>query len=590
MRGAVSVLAQVLIGLLFSHVVLARGIMPLGVAYGTAGSGWGFLGVFLGHFFSGRDALRILTSCFMARVFRLSMPALSDTDRPLSFFLFTLWGTMLGGLVGFFFSDYTPKENFAFMLNGLLSGGLSWVFCVAASSFSRRPLGRTALRYVTCLISLSAILLGLMSYGGFWESAGRTVFLFLILCVGHKCSFFYTLASAITVGVILCLFSARRIYWFLSLFLGLLISGALAPFGKYGQVLSYFLSFSVLWLFSERAFPLGSALIGVFFAGILFLIVPNRLLTRLTRESVPLGGSLRGRWAESRLRFRRTGNTRREAGEFAVCRRCAKRLLCLTRFRTETARAFDEIRQGVRVRDLRPPREFLDRCVRFPEVIASLRSEVETAFSLSFAKSVSCKEGELFCGDTAGGFRTSDDRYVFAVADGMGSGAGAARQSARAVRVMENLARSGLEQEDILKVLNRNLLACAEETVLGVDVAAVDLKSGRCDLYKAGAAPTYVLRNGIVHEIGSESLPVGMLEEADVRHECCRLEEDDFLILISDGVLGRDKGWLSSYLGRISPPKDCVSLADGILREAKKSGRNRIDDLTVVAIRVSRVA
>ena len=115
--------------------------MPFGIAYATAGSFCGFLGVFAGHLVSGRDALRVLTSCFMARVFRLSLRSLSEADRPLSYFLFTLWGTMLGGLVGFFFSDYTPGENFAFMLNGLLSGGLSWLFSMTASAFSSRPLG-----------------------------------------------------------------------------------------------------------------------------------------------------------------------------------------------------------------------------------------------------------------------------------------------------------------------------------------------------------------------------------------------------------------------------------------------------------------
>lgn len=583
-------LFEAFVGYLFSNIILARGIMPFGVAYATVGSLPGFCGVFLGHLVSGRDVLRILTSCFMARVFRWSMTSLSEADKPLSYFLFTLWGTMLGGLMGFFFSEYTPKENVAFMVNGLLSGGLAWIFCIACSSFSGRPLGNSSVRYVCCLLSLSAVLVGLMHYGGIWESAGRTALLFLILCVGHKCSFVYTFSSAVTVGLVLCLFSSGRLLWFLSLFLGLLLSAALKPFGKYGQVFSYLLSVLTVWLCSERSFGLLSAMSSVLFAGMLFLMLPGRILTRLTRESVPMGGFLGQGWREARFRFRSKGATEVLRGEGAVCRRCAKRILCHTRFRTETAEAFDVIRKGVREHDLRPPREFLDRCVRFPEVISALRTEEETVFGLQFAKAFTQKEGELFCGDTAGGFRTADDRYVFTVTDGMGSGTKAARQSVKAVRVMENLAKNGLSQEDILKVLNRNLLSASEEAVLGVDVAAVDLKSGVCDLYKAGAAPTYILRNGIVYEIGSETLPVGMLEEVDVKHETCRLAAEDYLILISDGVLGKDKKWLSEYLNRFPHPKDCVSLADGILREAKKAGRNRIDDLTVLAIQVRNAA
>ncbi len=564
--------------------------MPFGIAYATTGSFFGFAGVFLGHLVAGKDVLRILTACFMARVFRMALPSFSDADRPLSYFLFTLWGTMLGGLAGFFFSEYTLRENMAFMVNGLISGGLAWLFCMAASSFSSRPLGNTALRYVCCLFSLSAVLLGLMSYGGLWETAGRTVLLFLVLCVGFKCSFFYTLSTATVTGILLCLFLPSRLAFFLVLFFGTLLCAGLKPFGKYGQIVSYLLSTVVLWLLNGRSFSLASPLLSVVMAGLLFLMVPGRLLTVLTRETVPVGGSSSGRWKGAKFRFTGKGSTEVLRGEESVCRKCPKRILCKTKYRSQTEEAFLTIRKSVRERDLRPPREFLDRCVRFPEVIAALRSEEETVYGLRYAKAFAQKEGELFCGDTAGGYRTADDRFVFTITDGMGSGTKAARQSVKAVRVMENLARNGLEQEDILKVLNRNLLSASEETVLGVDVATVDLKSGVCDLFKAGAAPTYVLRRGIVYEIGSETLPVGMLEEADIKHEQCTLAEDDYLILVSDGVLGKDKKWLSEYLNRVPAPRDCVSLADGILREAKKAGRNRIDDITVLAIQVRRAS
>lgn len=582
-------LFEAILGCLFSNIILARGIMPFGVAYATAGSFFGFLGVFVGHLVSGRDALRILTACFMARVFRMTLPSFIEENRPLSYFLFTLWGTMLGGLAGFFFSHYTPAENMAFMLNGLLSGGLAWLFSVAASSFSPRPLGNTALRYVCCLLSLSAVLLGLMSYGSFWETAGRTALIFLVLCVGFKCGFFYTLSTATVSGLILCIFSPDRIYFFLTLVFGTLLSAALKPFGKYGQMISYALASLILWVLTEQSFGLMGALLSILLAGILFLMIPVRMMTLLTQATVPIGGGY-ARWKKARFHLTKRGSTEGLRGKEAVCKTCPKRLLCFTKFRTETALAFDEIRAGVKNHDIRPPREFLDRCHRFPEVIAALRSDEETVFGLKYAKAFAQKEGELFCGDTAGGFRTADDRYVFTITDGMGSGTKAARQSGKAVKMMESLSKNGLQQEDILKVLNRNLLESADESVLGVDVAAVDLKSGVCDLFKAGAAPTYILRNGIVYEIGSETLPVGMLDEVDVKHEVCSLADKDYLILISDGVLGKDKKWLSEYLNRIPTPYDCVSLADGILRQAKQSGRNRIDDVTVLAVQIHKVA
>ncbi|MBQ1965433.1 MAG: hypothetical protein II348_02030, partial [Clostridia bacterium] len=351
-------LFEAILGYLFSNIVLARGIMPFGVAYVTAGSVWGFLGVFAGHLVSGRDALRILTSCFMARIFHLTLPSFLEENRPLSCFLFTLWGTMLGGLVGFFFSEYTPKENMAFMINGLLSGSLAWLFSVAASSFSSRPLGNTALRYVCCLASLSALLVGLMSYGGLWENAGRTALIFLILCIDYKCSFFYTLSTAVTVGLILCLFSPQRLMFFLAVVFGTLLSPALKILGKYGSIFAYLLSTLLLWVVTERSFPLISALISILLSGLLFLMIPTRMMTALTKATVPIGGGY-GRWKKARFHLTKRGSSEGLRGEESVCKTCPKRILCFTKFRTETAMAFDEIRTGVRNHDLRPPREFL---------------------------------------------------------------------------------------------------------------------------------------------------------------------------------------------------------------------------------------
>jgi stage II sporulation protein E len=232
--------------------------------------------------------------------------------------------------------------------------------------------------------------------------------------------------------------------------------------------------------------------------------------------------------------------------------------------------------------------EFSGRCSRFSRLVRELRAGQPIAFGVHYAKAFAQKEGELFCGDTAGGFRTADDRFVFTLADGMGCGTAAARQSIRATRMMETLAKSGISQEDILRILNSSLLSSREETVLGVDIASVDLKNGVCDLFKVGAAPTFILRRGIVYEIGSDTLPLGMLERVDLRHERCTLADDDYLILVSDGVLGKDKKWLLEYLNRSVAHKDCVSLADGILREAKRVGRNRSDDITVLAVQIKK--
>lgn len=580
-------LFETLLGFLFSNIILVRGIMPFGIAYSAVGPTMGFLGALVGYLVSGRDPLRILTACFMARVFRMALKSFTEIDRPLAYSLYTLWGTMLGGLVGFFLSDYTPKENLTFMLNGAVSAGIAWMFTVAASAFSNRPLKTEPLRYVSCILSLSALLAGGMSFGGAAETAGRTALIFVALCLGRKCSFFYTMTTVSVTGLILVLFSPKRLSFFLILFFGTLLTAALRPFGKHGQVFAYALSAVLTWVCTGRSFSLFSALSAVILAGLIFLILPAKALSKLTELTIPSSSPPARKFAK-KFRFRIRNKEQYSdpcAAQNEICRKCPKQILCKTKYRKETARAIRELKEGLNNPE-QMPRAFLDRCIKAPELIKALRSDTETVFGIRYAKAFAQKEGELLCGDTATGFRTVDDRYIFAITDGMGTGSAAARQSVRTSKLMETLSKNGVDQEDIFRVVNRALITAEEETVVGMDVVTVDLKSGICECFKAGAAPTYILRNGIVYEIGSDTLPVGILEEVDLRHTRCNLLRGDYLILVSDGIIGNDRKWLSEYLNRMPPPTDCLSLAEEILSEAKRAGRNKEDDITVLAVQI----
>lgn len=66
-----------------------------------------------------------------------------------------------------------------------------------------------------------------------------------------------------------------------------------------------------------------------------------------------------------------------------------------------------------------------------------------------------------------------------------------------------------------LKIVNSALLLkSGEETLATADVAAVDLFTGRAEFYKAGAAPTFLVKNGRAGYVQSDSLPAGILEGA----------------------------------------------------------------------------
>lgn len=64
-----------------------------------------------------------------------------------------------------------------------------------------------------------------------------------------------------------------------------------------------------------------------------------------------------------------------------------------------------------------------------------------------------------------------------------------------------------------------------------------DLYTGDCEFLKIGASTTFLKRKHWVETITSTSMPMGILQDVD--YECTRkrLEEGDYIVMVSDGVM-----------------------------------------------------
>ena len=92
--------------------------------------------------------------------------------------------------------------------------------------------------------------------------------------------------------------------------------------------------------------------------------------------------------------------------------------------------------------------------------------------------------------------------------------------------------------------------------------------------------------------IKSKSLPIGVLDKADIDIQQMKLKNGDIIVMLSDGVLDYNDenvgkvDWIVDYLGKnnCNNPKD---LAEGLLGEAKKLSGNRVkDDMTVLVSKI----
>ena len=188
------------------------------------------------------------------------------------------------------------------------------------------------------------------------------------------------------------------------------------------------------------------------------------------------------------------------------------------------------------------------------------------------------------CGDAYDFIRNKGGQAHFILSDGMGSGGGAAVDSAMACDLLLKLVGVGVGYDAALKMVNSALLIkSGEETLATIDVCALDLFTGKASFYKAGAAPTFIIKGGKAGYLESASLPAGILHGVSFEKSSVTLHEGDIVVMVSDGVTSTGADWVKSELGALKGC-DMQRLCEKLALTAKtRRTDGRGDDITVLA-------
>ncbi len=198
-----------------------------------------------------------------------------------------------------------------------------------------------------------------------------------------------------------------------------------------------------------------------------------------------------------------------------------------------------------------------------------------------------CCEGESLCGDAAEYF-SHDGRTVLMLSDGMGSGGRAAVDGAMAVGLTSRLWRAGFSPNSILHSVNAAMLIKSrEESLATLDIAIIDTRSGRLDLYKAGAAASLLCSGTRVSRLECPGLPIGILTDVQFEHCMDRLTDGDIVLLLSDGALSDGLAAVEIQLRDRPSEESMQALAERIAQTARAAQGNHSDDITVLAARLS---
>ncbi len=286
-----------------------------------------------------------------------------------------------------------------------------------------------------------------------------------------------------------------------------------------------------------------------------------------------------------------------------VCRGCALCALCWQKEYTGTFNALNDAtpylleRGRAEAKDF--PQYFSSRCIHLPDFLTAINGELSayllrrqyrrqleetrrsargqyaqlselltaTAAGLGEAVPVSAaaaavpcqvgaalrpKAGESVCGDTLVSFCREDGVWNLLLADGMGSGEPARKESALTCRLLRQFLEAGIEPEAALKTLNAAMALRGAETgsFTTIDLCTFDPAAGEAVFYKYGAAPSYLKKGGAVRRVAGGSLPAGLRgtpAAPDITRT--RLEPGSFAVMVSDGVADPNQDeWLLDLL------------------------------------------
>ncbi len=208
------------------------------------------------------------------------------------------------------------------------------------------------------------------------------------------------------------------------------------------------------------------------------------------------------------------------------------------------------------------------------------------AFSLRTACAQAAADSDA-CGDVYSVFTDLHGSVHMLLSDGMGTGKAAARDGTICCAFLRRLLESGFPIRQAAELANTALaLREDNESASTLDVLSFDVFSGRARLFKAGAAPTYILRGSRVETVAGRTLPVGILEYVLCRETAVDLHDGDLLVMVSDGVEQTAAPFIEQTLKRMfdAPPEE---ICRELIRRAKaEPGAG--DDVTALVARVEQ--
>lgn len=214
-------------------------------------------------------------------------------------------------------------------------------------------------------------------------------------------------------------------------------------------------------------------------------------------------------------------------------------------------------------------------------------------FGMQIGVAKTHKDGEGVSGDSNLQISLEDGKYLLAISDGMGSGPNARKSSQIAIKMLGRLLSNGFDKETSIELINNTIATnIKDETYATLDIMVLDLYAGNAEYIKNGAAPTFIKNKKQVDIIKNIALPAGILKDIDLIVYDRDIEDNDIIVMCSDGVLESNSEyknkelWIKDLLTQIET-ENSQKIADILLKEAIDNDYGKAkDDMTIIVTKI----
>ncbi len=183
-----------------------------------------------------------------------------------------------------------------------------------------------------------------------------------------------------------------------------------------------------------------------------------------------------------------------------------------------------------------------------------------------------------------------DNNKIIAISDGMGSGEKSKEASLAVINMIESLIKTGINKTDIVNITNKVVRARDGGTMSAtLDMCVLNEKKDVLEFVKLGAAPSYIIMDGIVKKVDINGETLGVSKEAIYASYSHEVKRGTYVIMLSDGAVSEvNEKTIQNIIDEFENELNESKLMDGLMEVLINSQSKLVlDDITVITARIS---